>query len=68
MAAPLTLMLKTIVLPEKLTSEQLKIGDGEVNRFGIGSNIEHTKKSKKMSKSRNLIKSRKKVVKKWEFN
>ena len=52
MAAPLTLMLKTTVLPEKLSPEWLGVGDDEVNGFGVGENgVEHAKKSGKLSKS-----------------
>ena len=53
MTALLTSILKMIVLPEKLTPERLKVGNGEVNRFGIGRNsVEHTKRSEKSSKLR----------------
>ena len=67
MAASLTLMLKTIVLLEKLTPKRLGVGDSEVNGFGVSSSVKHTKKLEKTFKSRNLAKFRKKVVKKWEF-
>ena len=75
MAAPLTLMLKTTVLPEKLSPEWLGVGDDEVNGFGVGENgVEHAKKSGKLSKSgksksektsksQNLAKSGKKLSK-----
>ena len=52
MVAPLTLILKTTVPPEKLTLERLGVGDGEVNGFSVGGNgVEHAKKSGKLSKS-----------------
>ena len=75
MVAPLTSMLKATILPERLTPEWLKVGDGEVDRFGVGGNgVEHAKKSQKLSKSRksksektsksrNLAKSGKKLSK-----
>ena len=54
MAAPLTSMLKTTVLPERSTSERLEVSDSEVDRFGVGENgVEHAKKSGKLSKSGN---------------
>ena len=75
MAASLTLILKTTVLPERLTPKRLGVGDGKVDRFGVGKNsVEHAKKSRKLSKSgkskskktsksRNLAKSDKKSLK-----
>ena len=75
MAAPLISMLKTIILPERSTLERLRIGDGEVDRFGVDKNgVEYAKKSEKlsksgksksekMSKSRNSAKSGKKLSK-----
>ena len=75
MAAPLTSMLKTAILPEKLTPERLGVDDSKVNRFGVGGNgVEYAKKSGKLSKSgksksektfksRNLAKSEKKLSK-----
>ena len=55
MAAPFTSILKTTVPPERLTLEQLKVGDGEVDGFGVGGNVvEHAKKSGKLSKSGKL--------------
>ena len=51
MAAPLTLMLKTTIPPEKSTLERLGVGDGEVDGFDIdGNGMEHAKKSEKSSK------------------
>ena len=52
MVAPLTLMLKTTVPPERLTPKRLEVDDGEVDGFGVGGNgVEHTKKPEKLSKS-----------------
>ena len=68
-------MLKTIVPPEKLTPEWLEVGNGKVDGFGIGRNsVEYAKRSgklsksgkskrEKISKSRNLAKSGKKLSK-----
>ena len=56
-------MLKTIVLLERSTLKRLKLGDNKVNKFGISGDIEHIKKSEKMSKSQNLAKSEKKLSK-----
>ena len=56
MVAPLTSMLKTIVLSEKSTFKRLEIGNSKINRFGIDGNVEYVKKSKKTSKSQNLAK------------
>ena len=51
MAAPLTSMLITTVLLEKLTPEQQEIDNGKVNGFGVGANdVKHTKKLEKLSK------------------
>ena len=75
MAASLTSMLKTTILPEKSTPERLGVDDDEVDRFGVGGNgVKHAKKSGKLSKSeksksektsksRNLAKSGKKLSK-----
>ena len=75
MATPFTSMLKTTVLLERSTPEQLGVGDGEVNGLGVsGNGVEHTKKSGKLSKSgksksektfksRNSAKSEKKLSK-----
>ena len=75
MVALFTLMLKTTILLKKLTPKQLGVDDGKVDRFGVGRNgVKHTKKSgklfkleksqsEKMSKSRNLAKSGKKLSK-----
>ena len=69
MAAPLTSMLETTIPPEKSTLERLGVGDGEVDRFGVGKNgIKYAKKSgksksKKTSKSQNLAKLGKKLSK-----
>ena len=63
MAALFTLMLKTTILLKKSTFEWLKVGDSEVNKFGVCNDMEHAKKSEKTSKSRNLTKSRKKLSK-----
>ena len=58
-----------------MTLERVRVDDGEVNKFGVGRNdVEHAKKSgklfksgkpksKKISKSRNLAKSGKKLSK-----
>ena len=74
-AAPLTSMLKTTILLEKLTPKRLGVGDGKVDGFSVGGNdVEHAKKSgklfksgksksKKTSKSRNSAKSGKKLSK-----
>ena len=52
MAALLISMLKTTILPKKSTPERLRVGDGEVNRFGVdGNGVEYAKKSGKLSKS-----------------
>ena len=56
-------MLKTIVSPEKFNPERLEVGDGEVEGFDIGSSMKYAKKSEKMSKSLNLVKSGKKLSK-----
>ena len=41
-------MLKTIVLPERSTSEKLEVGDGKMNEFGISDDgVKHFKKSEK---------------------
>ena len=76
MAAPLILMLKTTILPKRLIPEQLRVSDGEMDRFGVdGNGVKYAKKSRKlfksgksksekMSKSQNLAKlgkSRQKV-------
>ena len=51
-AAPFISMLKTIVLPERLTLEWLGVGNGKVDGFGVGQNsVEHAKKSRKLFKS-----------------
>ena len=63
MAAQLISMLKTIISLEKSTPNQLKISNGEVNRFGVGDSVKHAKKSEKTFKSRNLAKSGKKLSK-----
>ena len=56
-------MLKTIIPPKRLTPEWLRVGNGEINRFGVGGGVKYVKKSEKMSKSQNLAKSRKKLSK-----
>ena len=69
MAAPLTSMLKMTVSSERSTPKRLGVGDGEINRFGVGRNgVKHAKKSgksksEKTSKSRNSAKSGKKSSK-----
>ena len=54
-------MLKITALLEKLTSEKLKIGDGEDNKFSISDSKEIAKKSKnkKLSKLQKLFKFQK---------
>ena len=44
-------MLKTTILPERSTLEQLGVNNDEVNRFDISDDVKHAKKSKKTSKS-----------------
>ena len=61
--ALLILMLKTTILPEKLTSKRLGVGDNKVNGFGVDNNKEIAKKSGKLSKTRKLAKSGKKLSK-----
>ena len=75
MVAPLILMLKRTVLPERLTPKQVGDNDGEIDRFEVDKNdVKHAKKlgklsksgkskSKKKSKSRNLAKLEKKLSK-----
>ena len=75
MAAPRISMLKMTVSPEKLTPERQGVGDDKVDGFNVGGNdVEHAKKSgklsksrksksEKMSKSQNLAKSGKKLLK-----
>ena len=69
MAAPLTSMLKTTVTSDKLTPKQLRVSNGEVDGFDVGGNgVKHIKKSgksksEKTSKSQNLAKSEKKLLK-----
>ena len=75
MAAPLTSMLKMTVPSERSILKQLGVGNGKVNRFGVGKNgMEHANKSSKLSKSgkskrkktskfQNLAKSSKKLTK-----
>ena len=42
-------MLKTISLPERLTSDKQEVDDSAVNKIGINNNgMEHTKKSDKL--------------------
>ena len=54
-----TLILKTIILLEKLTFKKLEIGDDGVHKFGIGSDKKLARKSKK-SKCQKLAKFRNK--------
>ena len=75
MVALLISMLKTTIPPKKLIPKRLRVDDSEVNRFSVSKNgIKHVRKSeklsksekskcKKMFKSRNLAKSRKKLSK-----
>ena len=49
-------MLKTIVLPERLTLEWIRINNGKMNGFDIDSGEKIAKKSEK-SKRQNLFKS-----------
>ena len=65
MAISLTSILKTIVLPERLTIKWLGVSDSEVNKFDVGDDMKHIKKSKKTSKSPNLAKWGKKLSKSW---
>ena len=50
-AAPLTLIQKTTILPEKSTPKRLRVIDNEVNRFDIDGSEEIAKKSEKFFKS-----------------
>ena len=54
MATLLTLILKTIISPERSTLKWLGVGDSKVDGFSIGSGMKHAKKSGKLSKSRKL--------------
>ena len=64
MAAPLILILKTTIPPERSTLERLGVGNNEVNGFGDGGNgVEHTKKLGKLSKSGKL--KSEKTFKSW---
>ena len=57
-------MLKTIVSPEKLTSERLEVINSRVDEFNIGGNGgDYTKKLEKLSKSQKLTKLEKKLSK-----
>ena len=61
-------MVKTTILPEKSTLKWLKVGNGEISRFGIDSNKKIARKSenskgKKLSKSQKSAKSEKKSSK-----
>ena len=40
-------MLKMTVSQKRLTLKWRGVDDGEVDRFGFGDSVEHTKKSKK---------------------
>ena len=49
MAALLISILKMTVSPERLTLERLGVGDGEIDKFDVGSGMEYVKKSEKIS-------------------
>ena len=59
MAALLISILKTTVSLERSTSMQLKVGNGEINKYGICNGVKQAKKSGKLSK---LKKSKSKTM------
>ena len=63
MGAPFISILKTTVLLKKLTPEQLEIGDGEVNKFGVSGDKKIAKKLRKLFKFQKLAKLGKKLAK-----